>query len=68
MPDEKKGVVGRNNGELWRNLWSDEKKVWCAFPPSLQLFYPLFTFVKFTHKLEVHCMMFINGEIFSDEI
>ena len=34
IPEEKK-VFGRNNGKLWRHLWSDEKKAWCAFSPSL---------------------------------
>ena len=31
----KKDVVGRNIGEFWGHLWSAEKMVWWAFPPSL---------------------------------
>ena len=33
--DEKKGVVGRNNGELWRHLWRGRKNGVVCLPPLL---------------------------------
>ena len=35
----KKDVVGPNIGEFWGHLWSAEKMVWWAFPPSLNTYY-----------------------------